>query len=140
MGEVFDLLRAFAFLAGYVAGAAAVFALLRHRRRLILALLGTLVVAGAVLLGWTGSQGIWAETGRIHAGSPQAKAAFLVGLPVTSLGSALFLIGLFPLGGGWWSETSRGRVADIGLRVVGTWIASSVIGVVLYTVVTGYNK
>jgi hypothetical protein len=132
----------FLYIFTYFAGLAAVFALARRWRRLMLALVGTLVLVGAVLLGWAASQGIWAEPGKVHAASPAAEMAFRIGGPLASIGTAVFLMAL-PLPDPRWDIRHgpvKSFVADIAVRMIGTFILSGVTFCIVFTVVTGYIK
>jgi hypothetical protein len=134
-----EYLWPFLGLFAYVAVPAAVFTLARRWPRVVRSLLGTLIVGGAVLLGWAASQGIGAEKGGVHYDSPAAETAFRIGLALTSIAAALFLMGL-PQPDPRWEASPKGVVKDIGVRVVGTWVLCGVIGCGLFTVVTGYVK
>jgi hypothetical protein len=136
MAELLALLR----VAGFVAALTGVFALARRWRRTVLSIIAVLTTVGAGLLAFAASHGIWAEPGQVHAGSPEARTAFLVGLPITTLGAAIFLVGLVPAEPRWCRPGAKGAVAEIGVRVIATYVAAGVIGVILFTVLTGYVK
>lgn len=122
-----------------VGSLASVFALVRRWRLTTLSLIAVAAIAGFVLLGWAMSQGIWAEPGRLHSATPAAREAFNVGFPLASFGTAVFLIGLLrpdPT----WGDGSKALVVELAVRVVATFVASSVIGAILFTIATGYAK
>jgi hypothetical protein len=126
-------------VAAFVGGLATVFAVARRWPGPVLALVAALTAAGTTLLGWAASEGLWPEPGKIQYGSPAAESAFRVGFPVTAIGASVVLIGLMPaskrLGTG-----TKAVVADVAIRVAGTWVVGSFFGVVLYSLVTGYVK
>jgi hypothetical protein len=131
---------AFLRIAVFLAGLASVYLVARRWRCLIVSLAGIATLTGVVLLGWAASQGIWAEPGRVHGASPAVEEAFHFGFPLTVLGTAVFIAALPLPDPHWGTGSTKGVVRDILVRMFVTWIVSFVVGIVVYTVVTGYVK
>jgi hypothetical protein len=134
--EALAFLRVFTFLGGL----ATVYALARRWRCAVVSLAGIATLAGVALLGWSASQGIWAEPGRIHGASPAVEQAFHKGFPLTVLGSAVFIAALPQPNPNWGSGSARAVGRDILVRMFVTWVVSFVVSIVVYAVVTGYVK
>jgi len=131
---------AFLRLGAFVAGLAMVYALARLWRLAVVSLVGIATLVGLALLGWSALQGVVAEPGRVYAASPEAELAFRIGFPLTSLGSAVFLVALPQPNPRWGAGSARGVVADILVRMFLTWVVCFVVSIVVYAVVTGYVK
>jgi hypothetical protein len=129
------LLRIAAVVAGYVA----TFVLVRRWPRLILSLLAIAAIIGFGLLIWAWFQGISALPGQL-VGTPEVKSAFLVGFPLAVMGSALFFVCLIPRHPRLNDGTTKSFVGDLLLRLLAMWIVSAIIGIIAYTLVTGYSK
>jgi hypothetical protein len=123
-----------------VAAQVGIFLLVRRWPRLIRSLIAVGIVVGIGLLARVSMIGIWAEPGKIHYGSPGAELPFRIGLVLTVLGSAVFLVSLLkspPRPTDGWVKP---LIAELIVRLIVTYILGGIIGIIVFTVVTGYSK
>jgi len=130
---------AFLSIGAYVAVLVATFALARRWQRATCSFLASIAIVGIVFLGWSWVHGISALPGKL-VGSPEAQFAFRVGFPSSVLGTVLFVVCLAPSPARFRDGTVKSIVAEFICRIFVTYLLSAIVGMIAYTVVTGYVK